>query len=133
MILPLFTYCSILTPSLTRTFEQKLSSFEKRASCIISRKPTENVVQSITSVNKKRLCTLTFQALNGELCENFKNYFSYTTSTQTRNSGYLLSLPKARTEAFRKSFKFMGARAFNELPLLIRKSGNTEQFKSLYK
>ena len=39
----------------------------------------------------------------------------------------LVKLPKIRTEYARKSFRFMGAKIYNELPVNIRK---TESFKT---
>ena len=46
---------------------------------------------------------------------------------QTRNNQCLVKLPKIKTEYARKSFRFMGAKIYNELPLDIRK---TESFNA---
>ena len=61
MILPVFTYCSILTNIFTKSFEEKVSKFEKRAYTgyylvntsilIISKK-----YRSIRTLQKRRLC-----------------------------------------------------------------------------
>ena len=89
-------------------------------------------LKPITHLVKRHLCILTFQAINGELCPHFNDYFKFTNSTKTRNCGFLLALPRARTEVFKRSFRFAGSKLYNDLPLHVRKANSTKQFKSLY-
>ena len=51
--------------------------------------------------------------------EHFKEYF-ITFENATRNKGKLLRLPPLKLEAGKRSFKFMGARIFNDLPPHVR-------------
>ncbi len=48
---------------------------------------------------------------------------------ETRNNKHLLKLPAIRTEYARKSFYFMGAKLYNELPLEIRKAENYRDYE----
>ena len=133
MIQSLYLYCTISTPIPNNTYLRKLDLFEIRAMRIIylNNIPIEPI-KPIAQLIKKHLCKLTFQAVKGELCPHFNNYFNFTKSTNTRNSGFLLALPRARTEVYKKSFKFMGSKLYNDLPLHVRKANSTEQFISLY-
>ena len=54
-------------------------------------------------------------------------------SNPIRNYEALLRLPKAKLGAYKNSFKFMGAKVFNELPLDIRINVFKENFLSLLK
>ena len=54
-----------------------------------------------------------------KMYEHFVNYF-VPLSNATRNNGTLLRLPAVKLEAGKNSFKFMGAKIFNELPVNIR-------------
>ena len=69
-------------------------------------------------------------------CDIFRGYFDVQEhKTKTRNNQCLLKLPKIKTEYTRKSFRFMGAKIYNDLPIDIRKteSFNDEFIKLLKK
>ena len=51
----------------------------------------------------------------------------------TRNNNLSLKLPKVRTEFGRKGFYFLGANAFNNLPLSVRLFENRSKFKNALK
>ena len=70
MILPVFTYCSILTITSTRSFEEKFSKFERRSYSTIYKRIDNNVLGkvSIRTLQKRRLCTEVFKRINGNVC-----------------------------------------------------------------
>ena len=127
MILPLLTYCGTLQLNYNNTQCKKLDSLHKRALNIV------NSNESVTSpliLNKIHALVLVQKCLRGSICTNFKNYFEITNHVKnTRNSGYLLKLPKLKLEFSRSSFYYMGATLFNELPHSIRMVDDLEHFK----
>ena len=132
MLLPIFTYCSIITASYTRTVEQKIANFEQRAYTIIySTGKSPSKANKIREVQRKRLCIQVFNCVNGNVCNNFKNYFKRM-DNQTRNKNCLLRLPKIKLEGTKRSFKFIGAKTFNDLPLEVRKAPTLKSFICLY-
>ena len=132
MVLPLFTYCSIITCQTSNTHKQKVKSFEDRARKVIFRKqPTENTIPSIDHLMKKKLCLNVFKCLNENTCEHLENYFDVMLNN-TRNNNKLIRLPKIRLESTKKSFFYFGAKCFNELPLSIRSAQNIKEFLSYF-
>lgn len=133
MLIPVFTYCSIITCYSTKTYQLKLENLEKRANRIIFKKnvPRKSKPASIKDLLRKRLCLQVFKCVHGDVCETFVNYFEKMTNN-TRNKNHLLRLPKIKLESSRKSFFFNGAKTFNELPLKIRASTSIEDFVKLY-
>ena len=67
---------------------------------------------------KKKACLFVFDCLIGN---PFKDYFNFLIHDfNTRNSGATIALPKVKLDFPRKSFYFLGALAFNFLPLKIK-------------
>ena len=134
MILPIFTYCSILSSIYTRTFEKKISSFERRAyRTIFNHDVIDNDIGkvSIRLLQRRRLCTQVFNCLSGNVCNNLKDYFEVM-SNNTRNANKLLRLPYVKLECTKKSFKFIGAKEYNSLPLKMRSAESTKIFIALF-
>ena len=131
MLLPVFTYCSIITAVYNNTIETKIANFEHRAYTIIykGRKPPK--ICSIRKIQKKRLCLQVFNCKIGNTCSNFDNYFEIM-NNKTRNKNCMLRLPKIKLESTKRSFRFIGAKTFNELPLEIRKATSTNYFINIY-
>ena len=94
MLVPIFTYCSILTCNYTEAFERRIKSFERRALFIIyqNRNSPEVKKVSIRRLQKRRLCTQVYNCINGKVCNNLKKYFDVM-SNNTRNSQRILRLP----------------------------------------
>ena len=68
--------------------------------------------------------------INRSLCQNFNDYFQINEhGRKTRNSGYLVKLPKVNLELGKQSFLYAGAELFNVLPLQIRKIESYSKFK----
>ena len=131
MIIPIFTYCSIVTSISNKTHNEKIKRFEKRAKEIIygPNIPRKNTT-TIELLGRKRLCLQVFNCLSGNVCENFKSYFELT-NNETRNKNKLIRLPVIKLECARKSFYFNGAKQYNDLPLIIRTAETKENFITL--
>ena len=128
MMIPLYTYCSIVTCHLNKTFKRKIISFEERARNIIfqGNNPAKQI-PTIEHLMRKRLCQHVFKCITGDVCENLNNYFDIMTN-KTRNKDTLLRLPKIKLESSKKSFRFYGAKCFNELPADVRRAQSMEDF-----
>ena len=128
MLIPLFTYCSIISSTYTETLNQRINSFERRAhEVIFKRKSNFPNNASIRSIQLKRLSTLVFNCVHGNVCDNYNNYFTIM-SNKTRNYINLLRLPKIRLETTKKNFYFNGAKVFNELPKEVRSASTVTEF-----
>jgi len=127
MVIPLLTYCSIITCNNNEPFKKKLVSIENRAERIIFNGAQQAKISSINDEVKKRICCQVFACINNETCDPFKNYFEIM-ENNTRNKGKLIRLPKANLECFKKSFYFYGAKVFNSLSLKSRSARSKSEF-----
>ena len=118
MIVPILTYSALVNLQLTRTQQQKLNSIERRANKVIG---GQTQVMPISKRRKKNACRVVHKCINGKLCPRFDGNINMHTQN-TRNQNKLLKLPKVKLEFGKKSFKFQGAKLFNELPILNRTS-----------
>ena len=132
MILPILTYCGVLNLNLTQTQLNKLISLQERATKAVFLNGTPEVgLQSVTNCKKKRACELVKKIVVGDICDSLKDHFTLNNHVRvTRNNGFTVTLPKVKTEYGRRSFAFMGARIFNEVPLNIRKTDDIKSFTS---
>ena len=135
MILPTFTYCGVLQLKLTSTQAKRLTSFHDRCLKIINGNSKNPIaIQSVANAKGTRACKLVRKCLDNDICENFQGYFELQQhKTQTRNSECLIRLPCIKTEYARKSFHFMGAKMYNELPIDLRKTESFKQYEELSK
>ena len=133
MILLIFTYCSILTSIFTRSFEEKISRFEKRAYTIIYKQLDTTGLEkvSIRTLQRRRLCEQVFKCINGNFCSNFTNYFDVM-ANNTRNCNKLIRVPLMKLECSKMSFRFAGATEFNKLPIKIGSASNLNEFTLLF-
>ena len=70
---------------------------------------------------------------NNNVCENFNDYFAINYHAKnTRNRNTLLKLPRVKLEFAKRSFKYMGAKLYNDLTLNIRAYENDQHFKKLF-
>jgi hypothetical protein len=124
MIIPIMTYCCISNLKYTKSQENKLESLRRRASAIVGKE-----VKSIRNLQKKRVCEIVRQCLMGDICDEMKEKFTPLEHKYlTRNNNVSLRLPKACTEFYKKSFTFMGAKLFNDLPLKLRSIYRDDSF-----
>ena len=58
------------------------------------------------------------KCLNGELSENFENFFDIRNHERTtRNHGFLLQIPKVKLQLAKSGFRSMGVKIYNDLPI----------------
>jgi hypothetical protein len=135
MIVPILTYCGLINLHLSQSREDKLLAFHHRALDIIrSNTKYECDINSPSIINQIKACQMVRNCLDGNVCSNFMNYFEINTHERsTRSSGYSLKLPKIRLEYSRRSFYYMGAKLYNDLPLNIRKAEDYKSFNKLLK
>eukprot|EP00112_Aurelia_sp_Birch-Aquarium-sp1_P011656 Seg245.6 transcript_id=Seg245.6/GoldUCD/mRNA.D3Y31 product="hypothetical protein" protein_id=Seg245.6/GoldUCD/D3Y31 len=124
MVLPIFTYCGTLSLGLPDSRLQKTQSIEKRGKNAIAstvKKNMETRIPSVSSLIKRRACSIVFDYLNNNICELFQNYFEKTDHKYaTRNNQKLVKLPKVKLETGLKGFYFLAAKTFNVLPPEVR-------------
>ena len=132
MILPILTYCGVLNLNLTQTQLNKLISLHERATKAVFPNGTPEVgLQSVMNCKKKRACELVKKIVVGDICDSLKDHFTLNNHVRvTRNNGFTVTLSKVKIEYGSRSFAFMGARIFNELPLNIRKTDDIKSFTS---
>ena len=135
MILPTFTYCGILQLKLTTTQSNRLASFYDRSLKVIQGNTSaQSDILSVINANNIRACKLVRKCSDKEACDIFRGYFEVQEhETKTRNNQCLLKLPRIKTEYARKSFRFMGAKIYNELPIEIRKTESFSDYSNLLK
>ena len=128
MLLPTFTYCSIITSTCTETFERKILSFENRADRIIYQNCQHIKGPSIRSIQKHRIAMQVYDCIHGYVCENLGSYFDVM-SNKTRNKNKLIRLPLIRLESAKNSFRFAGANEYNNLPIEVSSATSRNEFK----
>ena len=128
MILPIITYCSLVSLHVTKTQCCRLKSIDNRAKKIIGAPSSDDII-SIDSFKKRNACKFVRKCLENYICENFENYFTLQHHEKsTRNNNIYLKLPVVRTEFARKSAYFMAAKIYNDLPIDIRRCKSFESF-----
>ena len=127
MILPLVTYCSLVTYS-SESYMKKAKSLHSRADQIIGNNAKQSLLKPIDSTMKNHLCKHVFKILIGEpFCSVFKDYFE-TMENNTRNNNCIIRLPAAKLKAYSKSFKFNEGKVFNSLPHKCRAATSLDDF-----
>ena len=67
--------------------------------------------------------------MNHNVCEDFNDYFAINYHAKnTRNRNKLLKLPRVKLEFAKRSFKYMGAILYSDLPLNIHACENDQKF-----
>ena len=132
LIVPLLCYCGILClGAATNSNIQRFERLKIRAANIISGKTSTNLkIPNIINLWKKRACTIVSKVIQKDIDETFFNYFQ-PLENNTRNKGILMRLPKVKLENGRKSFRFMGTKIFNELPIEIRHHVEEKTFSNI--
>ena len=120
--MPIFTYCGQITLGWSETRRCQIRNLEQRSHRIILQNSKclncELRLSSIQNFSKKKACLFVFDSLKGNVCSPFKDYLNFLIHDfNTRNSGATIALPKVKLYFGRKSFHFLGALAFNLLPL----------------
>ena len=70
------------------------------------------------------------KCLDRQFCENFQNFFNVRAHEQnTRNNGFMLEVPKVKLQVAKSSFRPMGAKIYNDLPIQSRQTDSLLIFK----
>ena len=131
MIMPVFTYCGILQLNLSQTQLTRLSLFHDRSMSVVYKgEQASDYIISVVNANKLRACKLVRKCIDNNVCDLFKSYFTVQHhGKEMRNNDNILKLPAIRTEYARKSFYFMGAKIYNELPIELRRIEHNQDFE----
>ena len=112
--------------NINETQAKKLTSLENRAKFLCR---SENI-PTLQNMMAKRACMLVRLCLNGNICINFKNYFTIVNhSRNTRSNMVNVMLPKVKLQTGKFGFYYMGAKRYNELPVHIKESKNISEFR----
>ena len=98
MILPVIMYCSLVNPWARMTKQQQLENFECKAREIIfqNEDPSKFMINipRLRDLQRKKLCSLTFQCIKNDVGKNFENYFKIIDGKhRTRNNRMSVRLP----------------------------------------
>lgn len=133
MIKSQMTHCSTILLGLSRHWVEKLERVHEKANILCGGQKAEEWT-TIADTIKRNAMMMVFKSLHYTKPELFNNYFSRIThSYTTRGNRSLLNLPRMRTEAGHKSFKYQGALIFNSLPAEIRNEISFIRFKNSLK
>ena len=92
MVLPVLTYCGILTLKLNGTQENKLNSFHNRAMQIIAKKRSYEVISPVNAI-ERRACVLVHNVLRNNVRHPLSQYFTYQEHcTNTRSNKHSVCL-----------------------------------------
>ena len=131
MILPTFTYCGILQLKITQTQLNRLTSLHDWTLLVVFDGAGAGQDRpSVVAGNKIRACKLVRKCLDNDICDILKNYFTLQQhERETRNNKLILKLPSIKSEYAHKSFYFMSAKVYDDLPLKVRKIVNFSDFE----
>ena len=145
-ILPHIDYCCIIWGNCTKTMEDRLIKFQKRAARVILNindieTPSATLFSQLKWMKfpervRYQKAILMYKMINNlaptYLLDSFK-FQSEIHSRQLRSSSPLqLYIPKPKIEFFRQSFVYSGSSIWNELPKDIQNAKSLNKFKTLY-
>ena len=126
LIIPVLTYCTILSIFDNKSRAARLSSIDSRATRIANIQADQAHAVTLTptaSMKMKHACMFARKCIDRKLFEKFAEYFSLLSHE---------NLPSVETEFSKRSVYFSRAKLYNELPVQIRQLDSFEIFpKSL--
>ena len=129
MILPTYTCCGILQLKLTTTQPNRFASFYDRSLKVTQGNASaQSEILSVIHTNNIRACKLVRKCTDREACDSFRGYFEVQKHETKANYHFLLKLTRIKTGYARKSFRFMGAKIYNDLPIDVRKTESLSDF-----
>ena len=128
-VIPTIMYCAVCNLNFTPTQLNKLDRLSARASEII--KGSSKVIiknRKLYDLMKMRSAVLVSKGI----CKKYELLTDYFTlmENNTRNRASLLRLPAVKLKVAKDSFRFMGAKLFNELPLSVRMKVKEKTFEA---
>ena len=125
ILLPVLLYACTTNLSLTNTPLSKLSSLERRITRLTTKRQTQ-----IQNEMKKHAVLLIKKCLDRQLCETCQYFFTVRAHEQnTRNNGFMLEVPKVKLQVAKSSFRSMGVKICNDLPIQNHQTDSLLIFK----
>ena len=144
-ILPHLEYCCSVWGNCDVTVISQLVKFQKRAARVILDAsydtPSALLFQTLHWLPfQQRMelqkATLVYKSLNGLAPSYLNQKFRYTQNVHSlplRSADkHILYLPRPRTELYKRSFSYSGAKLWNSIPQTIRNSQTVSSFKSQF-
>ena len=140
IIEPYFTYCCIAWDSISETQIANLQKLQNRAARIITgasylQKSSDVLCElgwmTLETMRKRQKAILMFQILNGLTPPCLSQMFTHSASFHDyglRSSRMNLALPKSRTDFYRNSFSFTGAKIWNYLASSLKEETSLKRF-----
>ena len=140
-------YCCTRWGNCNNTFKHSLLKLQKRAARIIldqtDIQKSSHVLFSESGITKidKRICyhksLLVYKYFNKSTPSYFDNLLTPLEKTSVYNTRLhqkkSLQIPKHKTELFKSSFSYSGAKIWNSLPSEIQNANSIYEFKRLFK
>ena len=134
MIQPIITYCPSVYLGLPTYLKEKLQSIQDQGKKIVLSKRTVVKWKSISEIISQKIVWDVHKAIQRVSPPVFHNYFQVLDhGKNTRGDGNSLIVPRIKTEAGRKTFKFQGCSLFNKLPKDIKTEKSVVRFKQKLK
>ena len=131
MILPLVTYCSLVTHS-SELYKKKAKSLHSHADQIIGNNANQSLLKPVVSTMKKHLCKHVFKILiSAPFYSIFRDYFEIIENNTCKNS-CIIRLLAAKLETCKKRFKFSGGKVFNSLSHKCRAATSLDDFLEIF-
>ena len=142
IIEPYFTYCCIVWDSISETQTVNLQKLQNRAARIItgasySQRSSDVLCElgwmTLETMRKRQKAILIFKILNGLTPPYLSEMFTHSASFHDyglRSSKMNLALPKSRTDFYRNTFAFTGAKIWNDLPNSLKEETSLKKFMS---
>ena len=142
---PYLSYCCIVWDSISDTLANNLQKLQNRAARIITgasyyRRSADIRHElgwlSLVHMRQHHKAIMMFKVVNG-LCPTYlSDMFTFNNSLNDyslRSSRTNLELPKNRTNYYKNSFAFSGAKVWNALPSNLKEEASLERFKTKLK
>ena len=121
--------CEVLV---SNTVHNTLQSIQDRAYKVVYCNSDINKWVPIKPLCIEQTCIKVNQSLNNLGPNIFDDYFEMIHHEKnTRRNNKCIRLPKVKTENGRKTFRFQGARSYNDLPIEIITEKNVNKFKNM--
>ena len=119
MIRPIMFYCNNIFLNIPEHQAKKYQYIQDRVKIIIDDHQITNSWKTIKTLRYQSCAIEVFKCINNIGPELKTNFTKLSHKYHTRGNEKKLKLPSVRTEAGRKSFKFIGAKVYNQLPNTI--------------
>ena len=141
IIEPYFNYCCLVWDGLSETLSNKLQRLQNRAARVITGlsytvRSTEIRKQlgwsSLSEMRSQQKTVMMYKIVNDLAPSYMADMFTSQYGSQVyslRNSTFNFEIPNARTEPYRNSFAFTGAKIWNELPEDFKTAPSLNAFK----